>query len=511
MDVIASSYAGWSVLLVLGVPFCIIVLNELGDRLRRRSSVYVSTLEFSRDIVLPALVLLVVLRLVFAVDEQNLPTKIVSTFFWMVLIVAIFRLSQAIFGDGDYAPTDWRSKIPALFLRLPTYTIIGIIIYHVVQNLWALPIREMATTLGIGSIVIAFALQDTLSNLVSGLLLVANSPFKPGDWIKVGDIEGKILTVSWRYTDIETWNGDLMVIPNGSISSESIENFSRPTTQTTLAGSVEIDFNTPPNEVKRVMLRTMGKTPGILADPEPFVALSKLQNPAIIYEFEFWIDDYENKFEIMEDFLTRLWYAARRNNISIPIPGQDYYTHQGNPFKVDTRSNPAEIGAVLDRLQTFAQLPDDLRRMICEDGLIKHFAATERILDIGEAEEGIFIIARGAVTLEFIGTDGVLQVLEHLKPGAIFGETGLFHRAISAINATSNSDTDILVVPHATFNQILNADAKLSAEIGALVNRRSLARKHQELGPVVAADAVLPPAMSQPPEFSKTKEAQNVD
>lgn len=507
MDVIVSSYAGWSVLLVLGVPFCIIVLNELSDRLRRTSSVYVSVIEFIRDVVLPVLVLLVVLRLVFSVDAQNVPTKIVSTFFWIVLMLAILRLSKAFFGSGEYAASDWRSKIPALFLRLPTYTLIGVIVFHIIQNLWELPIREMATTLGIGSIVIAFALQDTLSNLVSGLLLVANSPFKPGDWIKVGEVEGKILTVNWRYTDIETWNGDLMVIPNGSISGESIENFSRPTRLTTIAQTVQMDFNAAPNDVKRVLMRTMDKTPGILAHPQPVASLKKLQNPASDYEVEFWIGEYEDKPDILDDFLTRLWYAARRNNLSIPIPGQDFYTHEGNPLKLDTGRDQARINAVIDNLQTFAQLPEDLRQMICEDGQIRRFAATERILDIGEIEDGVFIIARGAVTLEFVDPNGQAMAFERLKPGAMFGETGLFHRAISAINAIAETDTDILVVPHGTFNQILNADTKLSAEVASLVNRRSLERKSQNQKRDHAASS----GFSRDQNAADPKEAQNVE
>jgi len=219
---------------VLGVPFCIISLNELAARLRRRDSVYVPALEFTRDVVLPFMVLVIVLRLVFAVSQDNIPTKIISTLFWVIAVIAVFRFSRAFLGTGDFAPTDWRSKVPALFLRLPTYTAAGLIAFHIIQNLWALPVSEMATTLGIGSVAIALALQDTLSNLVSGLLLVANSPFKTGEWIKVGDVEGKVLTVNSRYTHIETWNGDLVVIPNGSISGDSIENFSRPSRNTGL-------------------------------------------------------------------------------------------------------------------------------------------------------------------------------------------------------------------------------------------------------------------------------------
>jgi len=248
-----SSFFGWGVALVVLIPLLIILLNEVIDRLRRRESLYAEIFVLVRDVMLPLMATLIVLRLVFIVEETDIATRLISTLFWSILVLVVFRFMRAIIGTGEYEEDDWRSSIPHMFLRLPAYALIGYVVFHVIQNVWALPLQEMATTLGIGSVVIAFALQDTLSNLVSGLLLIANSPFKTGEWIKVGDAEGKVVAVDWRYTSIETWHNNLIVIPNGAISGESIENFSRPTGHTMVAQSIVVNFAHPPNLVREAI------------------------------------------------------------------------------------------------------------------------------------------------------------------------------------------------------------------------------------------------------------------
>ncbi len=480
MDSIGNSYLSWSVLLVLGVPICIIVLNELIARLPLRLGDYVSVLRFVRDLVLPLLVLLMVLRLVFSIDAESIATNLISTLFWTLLIVTVFRLSLIFLGNGEYEPGDYRSKIPPLFLRLPPYALIGVIAFHVIQNVWALPIQEMATTLGIGSIAIAFALQTTLSNLVSGVLLVANSPFKNGDWITVGDVEGQIVDVSWRYTHIKNWNGDLVIIPNGAISDEYIENHSRPSPNTVVAQNLSFDFTTPPNVVKRMLYDTIGKTPGILQEPGPTVSVAELDNPSITYCIEFWINDYEAKPDILEDCLTRIWYAAQREGIAVPVPSQEVYAQRG---AAQTRALPDTTQLREERLRSlpgFAHLPADKVAAIVENSAIKHYAATERITDAGAWETGLSIVTQGAVRLEIDGTDGVPVLLDQVDAGELFGETGLFGRPVSPVSVIADDDCELLLVTHSSFNKVLETDATLTDEVNSLINRRSRPSQQQK-------------------------------
>ena len=473
MNIFQAPFFTWAITLVIGIPLLIIFFSEIIDRLRRRKSPYAEIFSLIRDLVLPLMVTLIVLRLIFVVDEQNLPTRIISTVFWSLLIVAIFRLTRAIIGAGEYENDDWRTFIPHMFLRLPPYTIMGYIVFHIIQDVWALPVREMATTLGIGSIVIAFALQDTLSNLVSGLLLVANSPFKTGEWIKVGDAEGKVLSVNWRYTSIETWNSDLIVIPNGSISQESIENFSRPTGLTVVGEELEIGFSNSPNEVREMLMEAMLETPGILSEPAPFVGLTEISVPLSKYLVEYFIDDYGQKSDIHADFMMRVWYATQRHRVDMP----NVYNYDQEKI-VDARESSAKARTNhLEKLSNFSILPAEVMARLGESAVYKRYAAYERILEIGATEAGLYVISAGIVKLSLFDEDGIEQTIKHLAAGDFFGEAGLFSRAISPVRATVEEEAELLIIPHEVMNDVINRNPQFSTEVNAFINQRRLAEK----------------------------------
>ena len=473
MSALATNYFYWCFALVVLVPLTIVALNEGIDRARRGTSQYTDLLLMLRDIILPLLVLLVLLRFVFIVNDTNLPTKFISTVFWGVLIVAMFRLTRKLIGTGSYSAEDWRNTVPHMFLRLPSYTIMGLIVFHVVQNLWSLPIREMATTLGIGSIVIAFALQDTLSNLVSGILLVANSPFKPGDWVHVGDVEGKITAVNWRYTNIETWNGDLVVIPNGAIASESIENHNRPFSTTAISEKFTFSYQHAPDTIAEMFDEVFSNTPGILANPEASVVVSKIDDPAMEYTAEFWVENYGEKDNVHAEFMSRVWYAIQRHRIELPTPLYKLHTYSGQ--RLMTSEREAELHSRKSRLDWvpyFLRLPQGTRENLASEALAKLYANREIIVNQNEAESGVSVILSGEVKLTQRMANCPATHLQTLHAGEFFGETGLFGKAVSPVTATSTANTEILSIPYDLINDVINRNAEFASEVSAIIEQR---------------------------------------
>ena len=492
MSIFTSTLFVRSIALIILIPVLIIILNEVIDRLRRRQNPLSEIFSMLRDVVLPLMAVVLVLRYVFTVSDQNLPTRIVSTIFWSLLIVTIFRFSRSVVGSGEYESDDLRSSIPSMFLRMPQYLIIGYIAYHIVQNVWALPVREMATTLGIGSVVVAFALQDTLSNLVSGLLLLANSPFKPGEWIKVGDTEGSVVGVNWRYTSIETRNGDLIIIPNGSIAQESIENHSRPAGRTRVVQDIDVAFSNPPNKVKHMFMQTMLETPGILHEPKPNVATTRIDDPLMGYQVQYWIADFGSKPRVHNDFMTRVWYATQRYDIALPSPAFDLYNYDAAKVNAESELTAEKRAAFLDGLSSFAMLPTPIRDKLGSAAAYKHYAASEQIIEIDAIEAGVYVVITGEVKLLVRDEVGDEHLLERLTEGEFFGEAGLFGRPICTVHAIVEQDTEILIMPHSTVNEVINRHANFSAEISAIImQRRSAEARLLERQEILRAQADL--------------------
>ncbi len=472
MSVLQMSYLYWCLALVCVVPLIIVFLNECIDRSRRNNDHYSDVLTLLRDVVLPLLVTVVMLRYVFVVNDDNLLAKIISTAFWLMLITAVFQISRKIIGSGNYSADDWRSLVPHMFLRLPPYAFIGYAIFHVIQNLWSFPVREMATTLGIGSIVIAFALQDTLSNLVSGILLVANSPFKSGDWVKVGDVEGQISAVNWRYTNIETESGDIVVIPNGSISGESITNFSRPTSITSVIQRINISFEHPPNKVRDVFREVFKNTQGVLASPEPQASVVTLDDPSMEYEIEYWIDDYADKSNINAELMSHLWYAFNRHNIALPTPEFNIQSFSGTDYIAEQQRSDLARKRCLDWLPHFSKLPETLRHQLADASSYQLYSENETVLNVLDNELGLYVIVNGSVSMEEGHATNDTPLKHYLRSGDFFGETGLFGRPVSPAKMVAITDSEILCIPHDKINDALNRNAGFAGSISAIIDQR---------------------------------------
>ena len=493
MSVLQSSYFYWCLALVCIVPLTVVFLNECIDRSRRGTGSYSDVLVTIRDIILPLLSVLVLLRFVFVVSEENLPTRLISTIFWLALIVAVFRLTRKIIGSGSYSSEDWRSVVPHMFLRLPPYTIMGFIVFHIIQNLWSLPIREMATTLGIGSIVIAFALQDTLSNMVSGILLVANSPFKTGDWVHVGDVEGKISAVNWRYTNIETWLGDLVVIPIGSIAGESIENHSRPSKVTSIIQRFTFSFEHPPNKVSEMFDEVFRNTPGILKTPPAGAVVVNISDTAVEYDAEFWFEEYGTKADVHADFMSRVWYALMRHGITLPMPLYHVHSFSGVRFAAEEQRQARLLKSCVDWLPHFSQLPQETRALLADSSAFKYYAKNEIVINQLEAEPGLCVIVTGSARAVTTNGPGVAANSEVLHAGDFFGETGLFGRAVSPATVNAVIDTEILCIPHDLINEAINRSPDFASSISSIIDQRR-ARKEPiiEESNVTAANTSLP-------------------
>jgi len=474
MNIFQTPLFAWSIALIIGIPLSIIVLSEIIDRLQRRAHPLTSAMQLIRNLLLPFMTLFLVLRYVIAFSDRGLPMRLVATIFWALAIVAIFRFSRGLFAKRDDEPT-WHDDIPNLFLSLPAYILMLLIASHLIQNIWGQPLGELATVFGVGSLVIALALQDTLSNLVSGLLLLINRPFKSGEFVEIGDEQGHVIDVNWRYTSLKTRPGNLIVIPNGSIANESIKNYYRPNKPTRIVESIDVAYVHPPNKVKRMLMETMLKTPGILHDPAPSVLVSKIGNPMMGYQVRYWINDFVKKSTINSALMTRIWYASQRHNVPFPSPAHDVYHYDGPTTNKESEITAETLTAMLRGLDTFEMLPNEAIEPLGEAAQLKHYAQSELIIGLEEEEPGFMIVASGIVRLTIPDHTGTERLIKRLDQGDFFGESGLFGRAISPLNAVADDDAELLLIDHAAMNHIINRHPQFSTELNAIITQRRLA------------------------------------
>jgi len=117
--------------------------------------------------------------------------------------------------------------------------------------------QQLLTTSAVSAVVIGFALQDTLGNAFAGLAIQSEKPFHVGQWVRVGDYEGRVAEVTWRATKLRTKTGNFVILPNNVVGKEAITNYSEPAAPSQLEVTVGASYLVPPNIVKATNAATI--------------------------------------------------------------------------------------------------------------------------------------------------------------------------------------------------------------------------------------------------------------
>ncbi|MFC3608066.1 mechanosensitive ion channel family protein [Stutzerimonas tarimensis] len=154
---------------------------------------------------------------------------------------------------------------------------------------------SLATGLGLTSLALGFALKDILSNFVSGLLILTLRPFELGDQIIIGETEGSVERIELRATQIRTYDGRRVLVPNAEIFTSRVTNN---TAAPVRRGKVlcHFEYQDAPQEVIRLLSEAAQATPGVMADPPVTVRVHELAKADVIYEVCFWADSRRSDF-----------------------------------------------------------------------------------------------------------------------------------------------------------------------------------------------------------------------
>ena len=141
---------------------------------------------------------------------------------------------------------------PSILVVRGLFAILAIII--VLENL-GISLTAIWTTLGVGSVAVALALQETLSNLFAGLYLLADRPVSPGDYIKLDSgQEGYVIHIGWRSTTMRTQSNNIVFVPNSTMAKAVIINYSLPELRVSVSIPVRVSYGSDPSRVEKVLL-----------------------------------------------------------------------------------------------------------------------------------------------------------------------------------------------------------------------------------------------------------------
>ena len=213
--------------------------------------------------------------------------------------------------------------------RIIVFIVGGLII---LQSL-GVSVTPLLTALGVGSLAVALALQDTLSNLFAGIHIIASQQVRPGDYVQLDSAqEGYVTDITWRYTTIRALPNNMVIIPNSKLASAIVTNFYNPETQMAVRVPVGVSYASDLDRVEEISLavarETMREVPGGIPDFEPVLRFHTFGESSIDFNVIMRCREFTDQFVVRHEFVKRLHRRYRAEGIEIPFPIRTVHLHK---------------------------------------------------------------------------------------------------------------------------------------------------------------------------------------
>jgi small-conductance mechanosensitive channel len=195
-------------------------------------------------------------------------------------------------------------------------------------------IAPALAALGVGGLAIALALQEPLSNLFSGLQLLASQQIRPGDYIKLEGIEeGYVVDITWRNTSIRTLPGNLIIVPNSKLATTTITNYALPDSETAVLLQIGVSYNSDLKHCEKVTIEVaqeiLKEVEGGVADFVPLVRYHTLGESSINFTLVLRGKHITDKHLLKHEGIKRITEKYRAEGIEIPFPIRTVYLRNG--------------------------------------------------------------------------------------------------------------------------------------------------------------------------------------
>jgi MscS family membrane protein len=214
----------------------------------------------------------------------------------------------------------------SIFQMLAKLAVVGAAIYFVFLA-WRLDVTAWLASAGIVGIAIGFAAKDTLANLFSGIFIVADAPYKLGDFIVLdGGLRGKVTHIGIRSTRILTIDDVEITVPNAVIGGSKIVNENGgPSPSQRVGISVDAAYGSDIDQVRTVLLACPAGIAAVAATPRPMVLFREMGASGLRFDLLVWIEDASQRGLVIDALNSAVYKAFRAAAIEIPYPKQDVY------------------------------------------------------------------------------------------------------------------------------------------------------------------------------------------
>ena len=339
---------------------------------------------------------------------------------------------------------------------------------------------SLVTTSAILTAVIAFAMQDTLGNVLGGLAIQLDHSVQVGDWIRIdADLTGRVRDIRWRTTLIETRNWETLLIPNSTLMKGRVAILGRgegtaPAWRRWI--SFMVDPGVPPARVIAMIEDEMRElaVPNVARTPAPSCILHGFEHGNLRYSLRYYLTDFLEDDTTDSMVRVHLFATLQRAGIRMAEPQQTVHAVQRDQAHAETvkKRELTRRLDVLNSVRLFAGLSDNEKADIAERLQYAPFARGDAITKQGSAAHWLYILAFGEAEVLYEPPAGSPQVIGHVPPGQFFGEMALISGETRSATVMAKTDVECYRLDRASFQELLRTRPEIASEVRCVIGAR---------------------------------------
>jgi small-conductance mechanosensitive channel len=215
---------------------------------------------------------------------------------------------------------------PALGVaRVAVRLVVGILAVITGLEAVGVPVAPLLTTLGVGSLAVALALQETLANFFAGLYLLADRPVRAGDYVKIHDgEEGYVQTIGWRSARLRTLKNNIVIVPNQKLSQAILTNYHLPSAPVATSVAVTVSYDADQSAVEAALEQEMASATSEIKEIDggspPAVRLVELGDSGMVFNCFFQVRDIEAQGTAAHHVRKRILARFHRDGFALALP-----------------------------------------------------------------------------------------------------------------------------------------------------------------------------------------------
>jgi len=379
-------------------------------------------------------------------------------------------------------------RIPNIVPRFTSWIMYLLAFMGIIAFVFNQEISKLLATGGFFAMIIGLAVKMNISDVISGIVINLEAPFRIGDWIRVQEYEGEVVDITWRSTRIQTGENIILCIPNSKATESFIHNYNYPSDLNWVDMAVNIHHEYSPEHVQKILLDAVLSTPDVLKTPRPYIIYKGITDTAALYIIHFCINEYAYKDIQMENVWERIW-------VHLYYAGIAMTTQEENVVPPTERD-------ILNSIALFNDFSDDEKNLLSNQMITRHYLHRDMIIQQGTNDDAFYIIKEGVVGVWMNLENGETIQVDQMGAGDYFGEKGLLGD-IRTADIISETDSFVCVISKSAIKESLNNHPEFIDVLKMIHANRTL---HREMQKTIYQESQIDQQQESMPMWAKIKQ-----